>query len=65
MSLYSCKIEALVNTVHICTATDFYTTAGSGNSSITLMYNIRVNKMVKFVVFCDVMPGFSEMLIHL
>lgn len=65
MSLYSCKIEALMNTVHICTVTDFDTAAGSGNSSICLVYNIRVNKMVKFVIFWDVMPGFSEMLIHL
>jgi len=63
MSLYSCKIEALMNTVHICTVTDFDTTAGSGSSC--LVYNIKVNKMAKFVVFWDVMPGFSEMLIHL
>lgn len=65
MILYSCKIAALMNTVLICTVTDFDTTAGSGNSFISLVYNIRVNKMVKFVVFWDVMAGFSEMLIHL
>jgi len=65
MSLYSCKVEALTNTVHICAVTDFDTTAGSGSSSASLVYNMRVNKMEKFVVFWDVIPGFSEMLIHL
>lgn len=54
-----------MNTVNICTVTDFDTTSGSGNSSIFRVYNIRVNKVVKFVVFWDVMPGFSEMLVHL
>ena len=40
MSLYRCKTEALMNIVHICTVTDFDTTAGSGNSSISLVYNM-------------------------